>query len=348
VALSHPLLRPNSSPEAIKRYSQQLVDVVDLKKNEFLTLPVMDVLDEHYDDLRYIAQLDQDGYLSSLRSTVIEGKLSDLVITMEDFLKRTPFAENMRQMLHTLESRYQAAIDLEFTAQIGKTTNGKTEVEICILQCRPQSQLEIAAHVQLPLNLDQSDVIFSTEFMVPEGLIPDIQYVLYVPPEQYYAMSTMQMRADLCRAIGMMNKLLAQDVFICIGPGRWGTSNSDLGVSVSYGDIYNSRALVEVTGEGYGNAPEPSFGTHFFQDLLESQIYPLAVYLDHPEVQFNRSFFDKLPNHLLAFLPDHGALEPYLRILQVADYRAEHRLVLAMDDIKGRAVAYIKPVILPG
>jgi hypothetical protein len=181
---------------------------------------------------------------------------------------------------------------------------------------------------------------------VPEGLIPDIQYVIYVPPEKYYTMPTQQFRVDLCRAIGKLNTLLAREVFICVGPGRWGTTNSDLGLSVNYGDIYNSRALVEVTGEGFGNAPEPSFGTHFFQDLLESQIYPLAIYLDHPEMQFNRKFFDELPNHLLAFLPEMSAMEDYLRVITVADYRPEHRLVLAMDDIKGKAVAYIKAVQL--
>ncbi len=347
VALSHPLLRPNSSPDAIRRYSQQHIDVVDLESNQFVTLPVSDVLDGQYEHLRYVAQLDQDGYLSSLRSNVVEGSMCDLVITMEDFLKRTPFAETMRQVLRNLELRYQAAVDLEFTASIQPDQEGKPGLEICLLQCRPQSQLEIAAHVQIPAYIQEEDIIFSTEFMVPEGLITDIQYVLYVPPEAYYSMPTQQMRMDLCRAIGLMNKHLAQDVFICVGPGRWGTSNSDLGVSVSYGDIYNSRALVEVTGAGYGNAPEPSFGTHFFQDLLESQIYPLAIYLDHGETSFNNKFFDGLPNHLLAFLPDQAAMEPYLRVISVNDYRSENRLVLAMDDIKGKAVAYIKPVTLP-
>jgi hypothetical protein len=347
VALSHPLLRPNSSPDAIRRYSQQHVDVVDLESNQFVTLPISEVLDPQSEQLRYIAQLDQDGYLSSIRSTVVEGSLRDLVITMEDFLKRTPFAETMRQILHMLEVRYQAAVDLEFTASLKPGADGTPGLEICILQCRPQSQLEIAAHVQIPAYIQEEDIIFSTEFMVPEGLITDIQYVLYVPPEAYYSMPTQQLRQDLCRAIGLMNKHLAQDVFICVGPGRWGTSNSDLGVSVNYGDIYNSRALVEVTGAGYGNAPEPSFGTHFFQDLLESQIYPLAIYLDHAETSFNERFFNALPNHLLAFLPDHAALEPYLRVISVNDYRRENRLVLAMDDIKGKAVAYIKPVTLP-
>ena len=74
--------------------------------------------------------------------------------------------------------------------------------------------------------------------------------------------------------IGQLNAALKDEIFICVGPGRWGTSTPDLGVRVGYGDIYNTRALVELAGEGIGPAPEPSFGTHFFQDLVESNIYP--------------------------------------------------------------------------
>ena len=65
-----------------------------------------------------------------------------------------------------------------------------------------------------------------------------------------------------------------------VGPGRWGSSNIDLGVPVSYADIYNSSALIELAYSQKGITPEPSYGTHFFQDLVESQIYPLAVYPD--------------------------------------------------------------------
>ena len=37
------------------------------------------------------------------------------------------------------------------------------------------------------------------------------------------------------------------ETFICVGPGRWGTSTPNLGVYVAYGDIYRTRALVELT-----------------------------------------------------------------------------------------------------
>ena len=95
--------------------------------------------------------------------------------------------------------------------------------------------------------------------------------------------------------------------YICIGPGRWGTTNPDLGVTIGYGDIYNTCALVEITGKGLGPAPEPSFGTHFFQDLVESNIYPLAIYLDDEDAIFNRGFFYDTPNNLTAYLPKEAS-----------------------------------------
>jgi len=60
---------------------------------------------------------------------------------------------------------------------------------------------------------------------------------------------------------------------------------------VGYADIYPTRALIELTGKGLGHMPEASFGTHFFQDLVESNIFPLAIYLDDADVIFNHDFF---------------------------------------------------------
>jgi hypothetical protein len=342
VALSHPLLRPNASPQAIRRYSQQFVDLIDIELNEIRSLPIHEVLNSSYEPLRYIAQQDEEDYFSSLRSNVINGNLTTLRITMEDLLRRTPFAGRMRQILQTLEQYYQSPVDLEFTAELNRENNLKPEVDITLLQCRPQGQLEISTRVQVPANLEERDIVFSTRYMVPEGFIPEIQTVLFVTPEEYYAMATAELRSKLGRVIGKLNGLIGKTPFICVGPGRWGTSNADLGVNINYGDIYNTRALIELTGQGYGQAPEPSLGTHFFQDLLESQIYPLALYLDDPDVAFNRKFFYDTPNHLTDYLPEEKELEKCLRIIQVQDYRPGYKLELTMDGIKGVAAAYIR------
>jgi hypothetical protein len=84
VALSHPLLHPESSPEDIQRYSQRFVDLIDLEENCFKTLPVAEVLNARYPPLRYLAQQDQGGYLAPLRSAILEGDTSQLVLTFDE------------------------------------------------------------------------------------------------------------------------------------------------------------------------------------------------------------------------------------------------------------------------
>jgi hypothetical protein len=130
--------------------------------------------------------------------------------------------------------------------------------------------------------------------------------------------------------------------FICVGPGRWGTVNPDLGVPVGYGDIYNTRALIELAGEGIGSAPEASFGTHFFQDLMESNIYPLAIYLDDKDVVFCRRFFYNTPNRLSQFIPEADIWNRYLRVIEVATFRPENHIDIIMDDEQGRTVAFLQ------
>jgi len=139
-----------------------------------------------------------------------------------------------------------------------------------------------------------------------------------------------------------LNAALEGQTFICIGPGRWGTNNPDLGVHIGYADIYNTRALVEITGSGIGSAPEASFGTHFFQDLVESNIYPLAVYLDDEDVIFNKNFFYKTPNRLGDFLSDDGGLDKCLRLIEVSSFRPKHHMELVMDNDQGRASAFLE------
>ena len=114
-------------------------------------------------------------------------------------------------------------------------------------------------------------------------------------------------------------------------------------MSIGYADIYNAKSLVEVTGPGIGVAPEASFGTHFFQDLVESNIYPLAVYLDDDKVVFERGFFYSTPNKLEEFLPSEKGKDKVLRLIEVSSYRSSHHLELVMDDDLGKAAAFLEP-----
>jgi hypothetical protein len=342
VALSHPLLHPQDNSNDIRHYSQQYVDLIDLEDNKFKSLPIQDVLQPRYPVLRYLVQLDQGGYLSSLRSMLQESSLDRLVITFDELFRRTPLAGRLRKIVQLLEQHYRSPVDTEFTARIPDPEALQPEVEITLLQCRPQSHLK-DSEVRLPPNLAEKDIIFSTQRMAPRGHIPDICYVVFVKPEGYFQLPTQAARAEMRQIIRRLNNILADKSFILIGPGRWGTSNPDLGIHIAYGDIHNTRALVELAGQGIGQAPEVSFGTHFFQDLVESNIYPLAIYLDEAGTVFNREFFYETPNRLRDFLSEKSMFTDCVRLIDVASYRPRHHLEVVMDDDEGLSVAFLAP-----
>jgi hypothetical protein len=342
IALSHPLLRPSNDPQSVRRYSQQYVDLIDLEDNSFKTLPVHDVLAADYPPLRYLAQEEEDGYFLSIRSNAISDT-KNLVLTFDELMRRTPFAERMRIILHSLEMAYHSPVDLEFTLHVESDAAGRANLGITLLQCRPQSHLSETNVEPIPTGLTKHEVIFSTDFMVPQGAIQGINFIIYISPKEYFALTTENDRIEIARELGRLNKALAEKQFICVGPGRWGSSNSDLGVPIAYGDIYKSRALVELAGEGCGLPPEPSLGTHFFQDLLESQIYPLALHMDDPRTYFNEDFFDKSPNHSNEFIQADPKFLHCLRLINVEDYAPGCKIKILMRSDISRAVAFLVP-----
>jgi hypothetical protein len=343
IALSHPQLQPDDSTEAIRQYSQQYVDLIDLEKNEFRTLSIHEVLKPDYPPLRYLTQMEEEGYFSNLRGRIRMAEIPKLAITFTEFLRRTPFSQTLKNILRILEKDYHSAVDIEFTVQVVDSQAPQPDIRISLLQCRPQSHLQTTRMVRLPQHLKDTEIIFSTQFMVPQGYVPDLLHILFVVPENYFALPTPDLRREVGVQIGRLNKLLPPKSFLCVGPGRWGTTNSDLGIFVSYADIHNAAALVELSGHGIGPAPDPSFGTHFFQDLMEAQIYPLAIFLDREDVSFNRDFFYSTPNCISDWIPVDPSLNDCIRLISVADCHPGHHIELVMDDEVNQAIAFLSP-----
>jgi hypothetical protein len=217
-------------------------------------------------------------------------------------------------------------------------------VTLHLLQCRPQSSLREAQVHPAPLDLAPADRLFISSRMVPQGQVSDIEYIFFVKP-QVYSNQPAERRHELARIIGRLNKNLEGHCFIMIGPGRWGSANIDLGVPVSYADIYNSSALIELAYSQKGITPEPSYGTHFFQDLVESQIYPLAVYPDQPGDLLNEEFFNRAKNQLAALLPESVAYADCLKVIHAPSERPNTALEISMDG--ERAVAYFAQPVEP-
>ncbi len=343
VALSHPLLQPDDSPRAIRHYSQHFVDLIDLESNLLTTMPIGEVLKTTYPPLDYLVQVEQDGDLASPQRRIFESEISKLAITFEGFLSKTQFPNLLRKIMGLLEEHYRTAVDVEFTAEIVNPEAPEPQIKISLLQCRPQSRLQEAKSIPSSKDLRAENIVFSSNFLVPQGYLSNIRFVVFVSPEAYYALPSVMARNEIGRIVNRLNSVLAEKSFICVGPGRWGTENTDLGVYVGYSDICNAGALVELAGKGIGAAPEPSLGTHFFQDLMEAQIFPVSVPIDRPGTVFNHHFFYDMPNKLQGLVETSETVAGCLRLIDVSTYQPGHHLELIMDGEKGQAVAFLAP-----
>src|SRR4029077_18839010 len=84
-----------------------------------------------------------------------------------------------------------------------------------------------------------------------------------------------------------------------------------------------------------------SFGTHFFQDLVESSIRYLPLYPDDPGIVFNEELFLTAPNLLPDLLPDFARLAPVLRVLDIAHLSGGKVLRVLMNGETDEAVGYL-------
>jgi choline kinase len=142
--------------------------------------------------------------------------------------------------------------------------------------------------------------------------------------------------------VGKLNQALPRRKFILMGPGRWGSRGDiKLGVSVGYSDINNTSLLVEIAKIHQNYVPELSFGTHFFQDLVEAQIQYLPIYIGQQETVFHEEFFDST-NMLKKILPDAEKYENVVRVMQVSHEITDSSLTILMDEDKSIAIGFFE------
>lgn len=345
VALSHPQLRPETTAHSMRQYSQHYVDLIDMADNRFKTLPVRQVLKEMVDTgypfLRYLVSVDQGDYVRNMVSSSDVDDVNSLLLTFDYLTKDRQFVKLLRTALMRLEREYERPVDIEYTVEI-EPSYPQPEYRLHILQCRPLSQREMDIRVKIPADLAPESIIFNSFQLIPDGRAEGIRYVIFVDPDAYRRAPNQTVKLEIGRAIGRLNKRLEGNPFIIMGPGRWGSANIDLGVRVSYADIYNTRVLVEMSVATSDGAPALSYGTHFYQDLVEAGIYSLPLHLQDPRSRFDWPFFCESKNALQSLAPDEADLAPYLRVIDVPAVAQGKRLTILMDGTREEAIGFLE------
>ncbi|MCB9516572.1 MAG: PEP/pyruvate-binding domain-containing protein [Candidatus Krumholzibacteriia bacterium] len=312
VVPGQPNLRANVAMDEKVRYSPREIDFIDLERRTLRTLPIKEFLAEcgtEFPGFEKVFSLLEGGDLRRAARLLVDPEQDDLVATFAGLMDGTPFVRQVAAMLRVLQEQLKTPVDIEF-AHDGE--------QFYLLQCRPQSYADEDAPAPIPKELAPDDVLFTANRYVSNGWVPDITHIVYVDARQYADLDRHEDLLAVGRAVSALNKLLPKRQFVLIGPGRWGSRGDiRLGVNVSYSDINNSAMLIEVARRQGSYVPDLSFGTHFFQDLVESRIRYLPLYPDERDVLFNERFLARAPNLLAEMLPEFAELQHVLRVIDV-------------------------------
>ncbi len=338
VAPSQPNLRVNVSTEEAVRYAPKKIDVIDLEENRFVTKDIRELLEEvghEFPALTKVFSIYKEGLLQRPMGLATDIAKSDAVVTFDGLIAGTPFMLQMEAILKTLSSAMGVPVDIEFAS---------TGTDFYLLQCRPQSQASEDVAMEIPANLPDAAVLFTARKHVSNGRVADVTHVVYVDPDRYGELADYGELVAVGEAVGKLNKLLPRRQFLLMGPGRWGSRGDiKLGVRVTYSEINNSAMLIEIARKKGNYVPDVSFGTHFFQDLVESGIRYLPLYPDDAGIQFNERFLLESPNKLAEHCPECAAVAHALRVIDIPEATGGKVLRVLMNADRELAVGFFAP-----
>ncbi len=245
------------------------------------------------------------------------------VITFANILQHNvfPLAEILQEVLRISHAEMGRPIEIEFAANIDYSD--KPSHKFYLLQIRPIVDSKEMINEDIGAIPDENTII-SCDSALGHGITNDIFDIIYVKPDAFNASKNQLIMYDIEKA----NKKMQEEDkhYVLVGPGRWGSSDSWLGIPVKWSHICNARVIVESGLSNY--RIDPSQGTHFFQNLTS---FGVSYFTINP--------FQKDGSYDLEFLNAQPAVyeSDYLRHV-----RFEKPIVVKVDGRKNKGVV-MKP-----
>jgi pyruvate,water dikinase len=296
------------------KYSQHKMDVINLKSNEFETINVagIDKRDIKADPSLFM-ELDYPT-AARLREMGLSAADAPDILNFRKLLGKTDFTSVMTEAMRILEEKYNYPVDIEYACNFDEEGNYRVN----LLQCRPLQTRGIGAAGVMP---KVQQLYFRTEgnFMGGNVCLP-VRYAVMVRVEPYLALPE-QRKYQVARKLGELNSLLRDEHTILLGPGRWGTTTPSLGVPVHFMEINRFDCIAELAYSSHGLRPELSYGSHFFQDLVEADTFYVALYPGEEGCVLDEALFEECENvySKLIRLEPGDAMSEVIRVFDLGE-----------------------------
>ena len=236
--------------------------------------------------LQYIAST-YDPYDMVIRDGVYPGGRK--VITFANILQHDvfPLARILQLVQEYGQSEMRRPVEIEFAVTLNQQQKTGT---FYLLQIRPM--VDVKADLSEDLNLiSEGNILLKSYNSLGHGIMEDIQDVVYVKTEGYSASNNPTIACEIEK---MNRKFLDEGKnYVLVGPGRWGSSDSWLGIPVKWPHISAARVIVEAGLTNY--RVDPSQGTHFFQNLTSFGVGYFTINAYMNDGIYNQDFLNTQP-----------------------------------------------------
>jgi CheY-like chemotaxis protein len=250
------------------------------------------------------------------------GRKGATIVTFDPILKTNifPLGEILQYFLELGSSAMNVPVEVEFAVEMNSGNDRPHEFRL--LQIRP---MKVAASFE-DVSVNEGDdrpMLCRSDQALGNGRIDDVRDIVFVRSDNFKRENMKHMAEQ----VGRYNQMFKDESrpYMLVGPGRWGTADRWLGIPTKWDQISSARVIVEAD---YGDfVVEPSFGTHFFQNLITFSIAYLTINSSNGDSSFDWDWLN--------------AIEPVSETEYIRHIRLEHPLEVLVDGRSGKAVVLL-------
>jgi hypothetical protein len=251
------------------------------------------------------------------------GRKGARIVTFDPILKTNifPLGEILQYFLELGSSAMNVPVEVEFAVEMNSGNDRPNEFRL--LQIRP---MKVAASFE-DVSVNEGDdrpTLCRSDQALGNGRIDDVRDIVFVRSDNFKR----QNMRHMAEQVGQYNQMFKNESrpYMLVGPGRWGTADRWLGIPTKWDQISSARVIVEAD---YGDfVVEPSFGTHFFQNLITFSIAYLTINSSNGYSSFDWDWLN--------------AIEPVSETEYIRHIRLEHPLEVLIDGRSGKAVVLLQ------
>lgn len=312
VCLDDPKRMPPMNYGDEKKYSQHYVDVIGLQENALTTKSLDDFINRDLKVERQLFMRLDENQMTRLREHGYKISQLPYILDMKQMLETTTFAESMKHILSTLARVYDYPVDIEFTVNF----MDKEHYKINLLQCRPLQTRGLGKPIHMPLPEETKLCLFTSKGNFMGGNVHlSLDWIILIKPKAYHELSE-QKKYEFARFVGKINQRIESESIMIMGPGRFGTTTPSLGVPVHFSELSNMKILCEVASKEEAFTPELSYGSHFFQDIVETGIFYIALFDGEEAVSYEPAILLEQTNQLLDFIDEGEKWQDVLHMVR--------------------------------